>query len=120
MYLIQNITSNPTQTQTLILPNGQQANLTISYFAQQYAWFILSLTYASANFTLQGMQITANPNMLHQWRNSLPFGLGCFVTGNREPTQIQDFSAGAANLYILSAAEVAAYATHLTAGVNAP
>lgn len=120
MYLIQNITSNPTQTQVLILPNGNTLGLTISYAPQQYAWFILSLTYMPANFTLQGMQITTNPNMLQQWRNSLPFGLGCFVAGNREPTQQQDFQSGAANLYILSQAEVIQYTTFLSAGVTAP
>jgi hypothetical protein len=118
MYLIQNITSNPSQAQTLILPNGQQTNLTISYYPQQYAWFIVSLTYGT--FTLTGIQITTNPNLLHQWRNQLPFGLACFVSGNREPTQQQDFSSGAAQLYILSAAEVVAYQTHLVSGVTAP
>jgi hypothetical protein len=118
MNIISNLTANPTQTQTLILPSGQQANLTISFAAQQYAWFILSLTYGS--FTLQGVQITGNPNMLNQWRNSLPFGLGCFVAGNREPTQLQDFVSGAANLYLLSQAEVAAYWAYLQAGVRAP
>lgn len=114
MYLIQQITSDPTQSQTLILSNGQQMNFTITYAAQQYAWFIVSLTYQS--FILQGMQITANPNMLQPWRNFLPFGLGCFVNGNREPTQIQDFQSGAAQLYILTAAEVAQYSAMLAAG----
>lgn len=114
MNIIQQITSDPTQTQTLILPNGQQMNLTISYAAQQYAWFILKLTYGT--FTLTGMQITANPNMLLPWQNSLPFGLGCFVSGNREPTQLQDFQSGAAKLYILTQAEVLAYYQMLQAG----
>jgi hypothetical protein len=120
MYAIQQITSAPTQTMTLILPSGQTANLTIQYAAQQYCWFILSLTYAPLNFTLQGVQITANPNMLNQWRNSLPFGLGCFVNGNREPTQLQDFSSGNAQLFILTQAEVASYWAYLQAGVTAP
>lgn len=90
--------------------------MTIQYAAQQYCWFILSLTYAPANFSLSGMQITANPNMLLQWQNSLPFGLACFVAGNREPTQLQDFSSGAAQLFILSQAEVEEYYEGLQAG----
>ncbi len=114
MYLIQQITSNPSQSQTLILPNGTPANLTINYAPQQYAWFIQSLVYQT--FTLTGLQITASPNMLHQWRNLIPFGLGCFVTANREPTQQQDFSSGAAKLYILSASEVAYYTNFLQTG----
>lgn len=107
MYLIQQLTSDPLQTQTLILPNGQTTTVQIAFYPQQYAWFILSLTYQT--FALEGLQITACPNMLNQWRNQIPFGLGCFVNNNREPTQQQDFSSGAAQLYILDATEVAAY-----------
>ena len=116
MYLIQQITTDPLQTQTLILPDGSQANLTISFAPQQYAWFILNLTYGT--FVLEGMQITTNPNMLNQWRNSLPFGLACFVDGNREPTQQQDFASGAAKLYLLSQSEVSDYAAFLASGVS--
>lgn len=118
MYLIQQITADPTQTQTLILPTGGQIALTISFYPQQYAWYVVLLAYQ--NFVVQGLQITANPNLLQQWRNSIPFGLGCFVTGNREPTQQQDFQSGAAQLYILSAAEVVQYTAFLQAGVTAP
>lgn len=108
MYLIQQITSAPLQKQTLILPDGSSTSLTIAFYPQQYAWFITLLTYKT--FTLQGLQITTSPNMLNQWKNSLTFGLGCTVAGNREPTQQQDFLSGAAQLFILSSAEVAQYA----------
>ncbi len=108
MYAVQQIASLPLQTQTLILPDGSQTTITLAYYPQQYAWYILSLTWKS--FTLTGLQITTSPNMLHQFRNSLTWGLGCTCTGNREPTQLQDFSSGAAQLYILTAAEVAQYA----------
>jgi hypothetical protein len=39
-----------------------------------------------------------------------------YSTGNREPSQQQDFSTGASQLYILSAAEVAQYAGLLQSG----
>jgi hypothetical protein len=116
MYLIQQITSAPLQTQTLILPDGSSTNLTMAYYPQQYAWFITKLTYKT--FTLNGLQITASPNMLNQWKNSLTFGLGCTCAGNREPTQQQDFSSGAAQLFILSAAEVAQYARILAGATS--
>jgi hypothetical protein len=108
MYAVQQITSAPAQTQTLILPDGTSTTITMAFYPQQYAWFITSLVWNS--FTLNGLQITTSPNMLNQWRNSLTWGLGCFVSGNREATQQQDFESGAAVLYILSAAEVAEYA----------
>lgn len=107
MYLIQQISTAPNQTQTIILPDGSAATLALSYAAQSYAWFITSLVYKT--FTLTGLQVTTSPNMLHQFRNQLTFGLGCTCTGNREPTQQQDFSTGQAQLWVLSAAEVAQY-----------
>lgn len=54
--------------------------------------------------------------MLNQFRNQIPFGLGCFTTLLREPTQQQDFSSGSFNLYILSQTEVTEYANLLTLG----
>jgi hypothetical protein len=114
MYLIQQITSDPLQKQTLILPDGTSLSLTINFVPMQYGWFITSLVYGS--FVLNGLRITNSPNMLHQFKNQIPFGLACFSSENREPTQQQDFSSGASNLYILSAAEVAQYAGLLQSG----
>lgn len=112
MYLIQGISSAPYQTQNLILPDGSSFTLTIYYRSMQYGWFIQELDYKT--FTLQGFRISNSPNMLHQWRNKLPFGLGCFSQNSREPTQAQDFASGASSLYVLSTAEVASYAAYLT------
>lgn len=114
MYLIQHITSLPLQTQTLILDDGTPVLLTIYFRPMQLGWFINELTYG--DFTLTGMQIVNNPNLLNQYRNRLPFGLGCFSTGNRDPQLQQDFSSGASKLYILSADEVVAYARFLQGG----
>lgn len=114
MYQIQNTTGDALQQQTLILPDGSNAVLTMYYSSQQQAWFIQNLTYGT--FILQGVQITNEPNILYQWKNQLPFGLACFSTENREPTQQQDFFSGEATLYILSQAEVLEYETYLTGG----
>ncbi len=107
MFLIQQITSAPAQKQSLILPDGSSFSMTLAFYPQQYGWFIQNLVYK--NFTINGLRITTSPNMLNQWVNSLTFGLACTCVGNREPTQQQDFSSGAALLYVLSAAEVAQY-----------
>ena len=114
MFLIQQITNDPLQKQTLILPDGTSLSLTVNFVPMQYGWFITSLIYGS--FTLNGLRITNSPNMLHQFKNQIPFGLACFSTNNREPSQQQDFSSGASQLYILSSAEVAQYAGLLQSG----
>lgn len=114
MYLIQQITSNPLQQQSLILYNGNVLSLTLYFIPLQQGWFITNLTYNS--FILNGVRITVSPNMLNQFRNQIPFGLGCFTTLLREPSQQQDFSSGNFNLYILNQNETEEYAQLLALG----
>jgi len=104
MYQIQNITNAPKQKQTLVLPDGKQIVLNIYFSSLQLGWFIHSITYGS--FVLNGARIVNSPNMLHQFRNKIPFGLACFSTGNREPSLIDDFLSGASKLYILDEDEI--------------
>lgn len=114
MFLVQQITNNPLQKQTLILDDGTSLSLTIYFRPMQQGWFINELIYGS--FVLNGVRITNSPNMLNQFINQIPFGLGCFSTANREPSQQQDFSSGASNLYILNHAECVAYREFLSLG----
>jgi hypothetical protein len=116
MYQILQITEDALQDFNLVLLDGSTIQLEIYYRPMQYGWFINSLVYASASFTLQGVRITNSPNMLNQFRNVIPFGLACYTQNNREPTQQQDFSSGASQLYILTAAEAAQYAELLSNG----
>lgn len=111
MYIIQQITADPLQVQKLVLPDGSQLSLTIYFVPMQFGWFITNLTYGS--FILNGVRITNSPNILNQWRNQIPFGLACYSTNQREPSQSQDFSSGASKLYLLDASETKEYAEFL-------
>jgi len=104
MYPIQNITSDPLQSMTVNLYNGQPVQLTIYFIPQQAGWFITSLSYGT--FTLNGLRITNSPNFLYQFKNIIPFGMGCNSTQNREPSQQQDFYSGANVLFLLDNQEV--------------
>lgn len=114
MFLIQQITNNPSQKQTLILQDGTSLTLTLQFVPMQYGWFITDLVYQS--FELKGIRICNSPNMLHQFRNQIPFGLACFSAANREPSQQNDFSSGASRLYVLSEAEVKQFTEFLQHG----
>ena len=114
MLIIQQITDNPLQKTALVLPDGSQINLEIYFRSMQAGWFINTLTYG--DFTLHGVRITNSPNFLYQWKNVLPFGLACFSTQNREPTQQQDFSSGASKLYVVTSDEVKQYEAFLSGG----
>lgn len=110
MFIIQQVTQDPLQKQTLILPDGTSLTLTIYFVPMQYGWFITSLVYGS--FTLTGLRITVSPNMLRQFKNQIPFGLACYANASglgREPSQQEDFSSSAFSLYLLDQAEVAQY-----------
>lgn len=104
MRRIEQITSAALQKQRLVLPDGTAFDLTIYFRPMQYGWFIEELTYG--DFVLRGVRITNLPNILHQWKNKLPFGLACFSKQNREPSQPLDFQSGDSSLYILSESEV--------------
>jgi hypothetical protein len=113
MFRIQNLTDDPKQKQTLVLPNGELIALSIEYVPMQIGWFITNLTYN--DFTLAGVRISNSPNLLYQYRNQIPFGLACFSDySKREPTQQQDFASEASKLYILSQEEVEAYTEYLS------
>ena len=114
MYLIQQVSNDPLQAQTLILPDGTSLLMTTYFRPLQLGWFITNLTYGT--FVLNGYRIVTSPNMLYQFQNQLPFGLACFSTQNREPSQQDDFISGACQLFLLSSDEVAEYAELLTNG----
>ncbi len=80
----------------------------------QQGWFINEIAWN--NFVCRGIRITNSPNILHQFKNQIPFGLACYSVANREPSLQEDFSSGASKLYILTEDEVAAYAEYLTNG----
>ncbi len=114
MLLIPRITSNPLQSQTLVLDDGTSFALTMYFRPMQQGWFITELTYG--DFILREMRIVNSPNLLIQFMNKLPFGLGCFSTANREPSLQEDFSSGASKLYILTALETQEYLEFIRGG----
>lgn len=113
MFKILQINNLARQLMTLTLPNGQTASMEMYFIPQQYGWFITNLTYGD-NFVLTNLRICNNPNMLHQFRNLIPFGLACFSVADREPMLQEDFSSGNSELFILSQAEVDSYTEYLS------
>lgn len=112
MYQVTTITSDPLQQQVLVLPDGSLLTFTMRYAPQVYGWF-MSFTYG--DFVINNVRITVSPNILHQFRNQLPFGINCFSASvSREPTQQQDFSSQLFQLNIIDATEVQEFADYLS------
>ena len=106
MYDVQQITNFAKQTQTLKFPDGTTIALSLEYKPLQNGWFITSLTYG--DFSLSNIRIVISPNFLYQYKNQIPYGIGCASTDGFEPVQQEDFNSGRCKLYILDAEEVAA------------
>lgn len=112
MLRINGITSDAKQKHTLLLGDGSLLLMTLEYKPLQTGWFITQLVHE--DFTLNNMRVVTSPNMLHQYKNQLSFGLGCFVLEDQEPMLKEDFSSGRAKLMILTAEEVDLYAEILS------
>lgn len=114
MLLIQQISDEEKQATTLVLEDGSTVDFTIEFKPMQMGWFITNLLYKT--FSINGIRIVTSPNILHQFKNQIPFGFACFVDASDEPTQQQDFSSERAKLYILTQSEVTAYEAFLSDG----
>ncbi len=111
MFKVNQITQDPLQSQSVILPDGTTIEMNLYFIQQQQGWFFNSLSYG--DFLINGMRICNSPNMMQQYRNLIPFGIACYSTNDREPSLIGDFSSGSSVLYILTATEVASYTAFL-------
>ncbi len=116
MKIIQQVTQNPNQTQTLILDDGTRVTFNLYFRPMQYGWFFESIVYKE--FTLRGCRVVTSPNILQQYKNLLPFGIACYTKDNQEPTQRQDFASGYAKLYLMSAAEVVQLTEYISGKVQ--
>jgi hypothetical protein len=112
MYDIQQITSFAKQSQTLKFPDGTTIAIELEYKPLQYGWFITNLTYG--DFALSNIRIVISPNFLYQWKNKIPYGIGCSSTDGFEPVNQEDFNSGRCRLYVLEAADVAALQEYIS------
>lgn len=98
---------DPKQVYSVPLDDGTAFKLQIAYYPRIMAWIIVELTYNG--FTLYGNKIVNSKNLLHQFRNLIPFGILCKSVNDRDPMLIEDFESGNTELYLLSSAETLAY-----------
>lgn len=115
MLLINQVTDATTQRRNLVLEDGTSLDLEVQFVPLQGGWFINELSYLG--FTLRGVRIGNNLNILNQYRNLLPFGLACVTDLEREPSLQGDFLSGEFKLFILTAEEVQQFSEFLSAEV---
>ena len=84
--------------------NGDIIEITLSYLPAVQQW---KIDIVSGDFELNGLRVYALLNILNQYENLIPFGIGIIIPAGGEPFLINDFSSGRVQMAILTAAEVA-------------
>lgn len=115
MRKINNISQDPKQKITVPLENGNSFTMSIFYSPRRMCWFIKELSYN--DFILRGYRIYNSDNILHQFRNRVPFGLACYSVNSIDPKLIDDFELENSSLYLLDSSEVERYTRFLSGQV---
>ena len=104
MKVVTGLTNQPKQRASLVLADGSSVSLYLEYYPQQLGWFA---DVAWQSWAVQGIRLTAFPNLLAQWQNVIPFGLGVVTSTGAEPLNSGDLADGTATLYLLETADLA-------------
>lgn len=105
MRLINRITENAIQKIFLTGNGGERIEMTLRYMASQEAWIA---DFKQGSFVANGIRVTNAINFMRQFRNKIDFGISCDTLSGLDPYYPDDFIAGRAQLYLLSAADVLA------------
>lgn len=106
MQTIENITNEAKQKHTILLnKDSSRIVIELTYKPRVLGWF-LDVTYEDMDFSVKGLRVTTNTNLLNQWRNILPFGIICQCKDAQDPLLIEDFLVKRAFLSIISSEEI--------------
>ena len=103
MKLIEGITNDASQTFSLVLPDGSDAQMALNYRDGQKGWFY-SITYGSI-LVNYNRRLVNSLNLLRQFRGKISFGLACIVKDGMEPDAQDDFTSGRVEIYLLNETE---------------
>lgn len=105
MTKIQGISTDANQFFTISLPDGTSFQLTLLFKPLQQGWY---MTVEYGDFQVSNMRVTTFYNILEQYTNQIPFGIGCITSAGQDPMFAQDFQSGNAALCVLDSVDIAA------------
>lgn len=115
MNSIDNLSSDANQITKLILDDGSTVIINLVFNAATQRW---TVNVVHDLFQVNGVGVCIHPNFMREWRNIIPFGIGCTTTDGVDPVFVNDFSNGRATLHILTEEDVQAIEeTYFGAGV---
>lgn len=103
MQRITNLSNEADQVSKVVLADGSVVTFEFFYLPAIERW-AFSLSHTA--ITLGRSILCAGPNILREFKNIIPFGLGCYTTDGADPFYIEDFASGRVTLFVLDASEV--------------
>jgi len=105
--IIDGLTNDPLQEFSAVLEGYDSAKIILEWKPNQFGWF-MNLTWGE--FSVKNLRIGNYPNILYQFKNLIPFGIGITGTNGVDPVT---FDAWTSNnqFYILDEADIASQET---------
>lgn len=103
MQQITTITNEPRQRHQLVLENNETADFRLYYSIRQQSWYF-DISYK--DFTATCLKVVLSPNTLRNFKRLIPFGIAFSTDGYTEPFQLDDFSSGRVQMYVLNKEDV--------------
>lgn len=103
MNSIDNLTSDANQITKVVLDDGSTVIINLVFQAAVQRW---TMDVLRQDFQANGIGVCIHPNFMREWRNIIPFGIGCTTIDGADPVFVDDFSSGRATLHILTEADV--------------
>lgn len=103
MLYINKITADPQQQINLTGVPGLSIAMTLRFMPRIQKWIA---GFVAGTESIQGIAVTTSPNILRQFRNTIPFGIACLTASGLDPFALNDFFDQNSNLYLLDAADV--------------
>lgn len=106
MIRVDNLSQDASQISTVLLGDKSTVQIELVYRAATQRW---SMNVSRGGFAAYGINLCVHPNILREWRNTIPFGLVVASTDGADPIAINDFvsqdgvTAPRINLYLLDA-----------------
>lgn len=119
MQIITGITADPKQSISIPLPDGTAFTLNLGFYPQQSGWFYdVIYSTKTISFECDGSRLVTAPNILRQYQNIIPFGIGVVTAGSIEPTTQTAFSDGTITLLLLDLTDIAQIEYQIYTGSN--
>lgn len=100
--LVNKINDQPMQRVFLTGNPGQRIIMDLRFLPTQSLW---TADFSLGDFSVEGICVTASPNILRNYRNIIPFGVMVLTDNGQDPRGLDDFNTGYARIYLMDQEE---------------